>query len=197
MFLLDQSRRDSAIATTRSVVAVAALVTLAGAFNAAASELELSTRRDGEGVAIIARARLTVSIEAAWQVLTDYERYPAFLPDMASSKVMSREANRLVVEQRGEMRFLWIRMPLLVTMKVVETSPTRVESTLISGTLRELRGRYDLVRDASGLQFVYSARVVPADEHSSLFDHVAIRANVSRQLEALVREIERAGQKRE
>ena len=186
MLFLDQPRRHLAVAATCGALAL-------GAASAYAGDLELTTRRDGDGIEINARARLSGSAESAWKVLTDYERYAAFIPDLHTSKIVSRIANRLVVEQRGEARFLWFKLPMIATLAVTETAPVRVESQLMRGTLREMRGRYELVNDADGLRFVYTGRLVPDAEQRGLFDHVAIRANVTRQLEALVREIDRAG----
>lgn len=156
-----------------------------------ADDLVFQAQRTGDAVEMRASVTMRVDPLRAWRVLTSYERYSEFIPDVASSRVLSREGDRVVLEQRGRARFLWMSQPMLARLEVVETPPTLVESRLLSGTVRELRGRYELATVGNAVRLVYIGRVVPDDDHIGLLDLVAIRTHASRQFRALVREIER------
>lgn len=165
------------------------LLTSAGAL--ASAEIEFRAERHGNAVDIQAGALLQGDQSVIWRVLTDYGRYSQFIPGMASSEVVRRQGNNLVVEQRGEVNLLWVRRPMVATLSVVEDAPRSVESTLLSGTLKQMRGRYELTPREDGVQLTYVGRIVPHDEDVGLVDLLAIRGNTSRQFSALVREIER------
>lgn len=171
----------------------AVVLFLAFTASASANDLALRASRNGEAVDITASATLSVPTETAWRVLTAYDRYASFIPDMDSSRVLSREGARAVVEQRGSARWLWMSQPVVVQFSVFESPPSLVVSKLISGTIRDMQGRYELVRDADRVKLLYSGRIVPDDTNVGYFDLLAVRANASRQFSALVEEIERAG----
>ena len=159
----------------------------------AVDPIVLEATRRGHALEILASATLEVELPVAWRVLTDYERYVQFIPDLQTSRVLRRDGAELILEQRGEARFLWLRFPLAVRLAVTEEAPRRVESRLLDGTVREMVGRYELSPSASGARLIYTGRIVPEDERTGPIDAAIIRATVSRQFTALVREIERVG----
>ena len=92
---------------------------------------KFSTERKGPAVEIQASAELHGNADAIWKVLTDYPRYSEFVPGMQSSRVLKRDGNQVVLEQRGEVSLLWVKRPLEVTLAVVEDPPRSVESMLL------------------------------------------------------------------
>ena len=160
---------------------------------AQAADIRLDTHRRGDAIEISASAVIAADPDKAWAILTDYDRYPGFIPDLTSSRVVERDGSRLVIEQQGEVHFLWIRIPLAVRMAVVETPIRDVHSILISGTVQELEGHYELEPTALGVRLTYIGRIVPDAADRSVLDHFAIRTSVSRQFGALVGEIEQRG----
>ncbi len=159
------------------------------------ADVTLSAAREGDAVDITASATLSVDRDSAWRVLTAYDRYATFIPDMESSRIVSRDGDHVVVEQRGAARWLWLSQPVTIRMAVTETPPVLVLSRLLSGTIRDMRGRYELVRESDRLRLVYTGRIVPDDTQVGYFDLLAVRANASRQFTALVHEIERVGRR--
>lgn len=160
---------------------------------AVAHDVDVDTHRRGEVIEVRAVATLLASPRVAWQVLTDYDRYSSFIPDLQVSRVVSREGSKLVLEQKGDMRFLWFRIPHEVRLSVTESPPAVVEARLISGTVRAMEGRYEVRSEGNGAKLTYAGRIVPDEEHRGLLDSTVIRANVSRQFNALVKEIEQRG----
>jgi Polyketide cyclase / dehydrase and lipid transport len=174
-------------------VGVLAVVTLlvACAAHAAPAEIVVEATREGDAYVIAARGDLDADAGLAWRVLTEYDRYPAFVPDLHSSRTVSRGAGGAVVEQRGEMRFLWVRVPLEVRYEIRERPPSVVESRATSGSFREMTGRYELVQNGSTLRVAYTGRLVPDFALPPLIGTIAVRRNVERQFTAMIGEIER------
>lgn len=158
----------------------------------AASEYSFKAERQGRAVQLRARVLLRGELSTVWRVLTDYDAYSRFIPGMQQSKVVVRLGNTATVEQHGEVQLLWVKRPLHVLLSVVEEPMRSVESTLLSGSVKYFRGRYELSSVGDSVQLDYLGEVVPDDDDQvGLVELVAIRANSARQFEALVREIER------
>jgi ribosome-associated toxin RatA of RatAB toxin-antitoxin module len=166
------------------------LLYLAGA--AGAADPRFDARWSGEAVELTGHADVPADVETAWRVLTDYDEYPRFIPDLAVSRTLSRSGGSAVVEQRGEARWLLFRQPLAVTFTVTETAPNLVRSRAVSPSFRDLESRYELQPlPGGGVRLEYSGRFVPAAGALRLIDLAAARSNLGRQFEALVREITR------
>jgi len=168
----------------------AVAIVLATADTACEDRVRVEAHREGEAVIVEARAALHVDLAMAWEVLTGYDRYPQFIPDLTSSRVLSRSGSDVVVEQKGQFAFLVFRLPLEVTMNVSERPRTGISSRAIGGTFREMTGSYELAQAGEDLQLTYSGRMVPRFGLLSLMGTAAVKAAVEKQFGALVREMQ-------
>jgi ribosome-associated toxin RatA of RatAB toxin-antitoxin module len=153
--------------------------------------IQVEARREGEAVLVKASARLTADLTRAWEVLTDYERYAQFVPDLKSSRVISRSGHVAIVDQRGEAGFFLFHYPVEVQLEVTEQPYQRVTSRALSGNFKEMVGVYELLDQPDGLRFEYSGRLVPSFRLPPLIGVAAVRSAVEKQFSALVREIQR------
>jgi len=165
------------------------LMVLAAGDAAGADQVSVSAHREGEAVIVEARASLRVDLGMAWEVLTGYDRYAQFIPDLTSSRVLSRSGSDVVVEQKGQLGFLVFRLPMEVTMSISERPRTGISSHAIAGTFREMTGNYALTQAGDDLQLTYSGRMVPRFGLLSLIGTAAVKAAVEKQFGALVREM--------
>jgi len=157
----------------------------------AAQDLRIeSTRHDGI-VEIHATADLAADRGTAWRVLTDYGSYPAFIPDLRESRVVSRNGASVVVEQAGTAALGPLRIPLEITFQIQELPRDGIESRAVSGSLRALESRYALTDREHGVRLRYAGRVRPGFPLFGSLGQSAIEDNVARQFRALVDEIER------
>ena len=186
-FTKSSTRERSCAASVFALGAFAVLLLAAGA--AHSQEVTIRTTRAGDTFEIEARVVMAVPRETAWQVLTDYERLPEFIPGLHKSHVLSRTANRLLLEQRGELRFFIFSVPMEVRMEVEERPLEAVLSKALSGTVRAMRGRYDLAAVAEGTEFRYRGTIVADLGIPGFLGEVIVRSNVEAQFNAMVREI--------
>ena len=168
----------------------AALIVLAASDAAGANPVSVEAHREGEAVVVEARAALHVDLAMAWEVLTGYDRYTQFIPDLTLSRVLSRSGGEVVVEQKGQLAFLVFRLPVEVTMNVSERPRTGISSRAVAGTFREMTGSYTLEQAGDDLQLTYSGRMVPRFGLLSLMGTAAVKAAVEKQFGALVREMQ-------
>ena len=97
-------------------------------------------------------------------MLTDYDRYAEFIPDLQVSRVVARDGAKITVEQSGDAALWLFKVPVHVTFEVNELPPDRLRSRTVAGSVRVLASSYVLVPDASGLRLDYAGQIVPGFE---------------------------------
>jgi ribosome-associated toxin RatA of RatAB toxin-antitoxin module len=160
---------------------------------AAGATIAIDAQRHGDAVDVQATAALAVDADTAWRVLTDYGRYPEFIPDLRSSHVVARHGSLVTVEQTGDVAFWPFRFPVTVNFEIHEAPPGNLESRAVAGNLRALTSSYVLTPVSAGIRLDYSGHV---DSGFALFgdiERAAIERTVTRQFRALADEIERRG----
>ena len=175
-----------------SVLAVALLVAAHAVPGLAAEDVLVEAERAGEGVEVRARALIAAPQPLIWEVLTNYEQLPSFIPGIAKSAVRSRQGGKVTIDQSGEASFLVFSFPINVRLEVTEGAPDWVASRAVSGNLRRMNGRYDIQPDArGGVLLRYSGVIEPDFELPPLIGTAALRSMVEQQFMAMVAEIER------
>jgi len=164
---------------------------LAVARGAEAATIVLNAVRQGDAIAIEASAQLRADAGTAWRVLTAYDRYPEFIPDLHTSRVVARRGNTVTVEQTGTARVWVFPLPLEITFEVAEYPPNGLRSHAISGTLNALESSYALTPAAWGVRLEYVGQVAPGFGFFGPLELQAVKANAARQFNALADEIER------
>jgi carbon monoxide dehydrogenase subunit G len=158
---------------------------------AQAQDLSVRTGRDGEFVTISAWAVMRVDPQVAWTVLSDYDQLAKFIPDMKSSRVLSRHGNVVLVEQKGDVGFLFYKEPVIVVLEVHEEPPSRISARGLEGNVRGLETRYELSTSASGVRLDYSGRFDPDFAIPPLIGMPIVNRLIERRFRAMVTEIQR------
>jgi len=71
---------------------------------APAAEVTVHATRNGDILEVVAVAELEGDIARTWRVLTDYSRIAEYVPNLETSRVVSRDRNSTVVDQKGKAR---------------------------------------------------------------------------------------------
>jgi ribosome-associated toxin RatA of RatAB toxin-antitoxin module len=176
-----------------SSLAVAFLAAAHAAPGAAAEDVVIEAERRGESIEVRAHALIAAPPALIWEVLTDYERLPGFIPGISKSVVRERQGSQLVLEQTGEARFLVFSFPIEVRYEVIESPPDWVSSRAVAGNLRRMNGRYDLQPSQARGNIVlrYHGEIEPNFALPPIVGVVALRSMVEQQFSAMVAEIER------
>jgi hypothetical protein len=155
-----------------------------------AATIDVRIDRSGDTVLIEAHARLDADLATSWDVLTDYAHYPAFIPGMRSSRVVSRQGARATVEQASD--GLWLfAAPMHVVYAVIEAPPSRVDSRIVSGCECTLDSRYSLAHVDSAVTLAYAGRLTLGGGLFAPVERAAAGRAVVREFRALAEEIER------
>jgi hypothetical protein len=157
-----------------------------------AAEVTVNATRSGETLQVEASAEFEGSLARAWKVLTDYGRLAEYVPDLRVSRVLSRDRNSVLVEQKGTARFLFWSYPMDVQLAIVEHPYDRVESRSVAGNFREMQNAYRLEMRGGRVHLRYSGRMVPDFEVPPLIGTLIFQNHVESTFRALVDEMERA-----
>jgi hypothetical protein len=172
-------------------IAFAWVLSVAAAQPAAAAKITVSAERHGDVIDIHASTVLNAGGAAAWRVLTDYSRYPEFIPDLRASRIVARQGATVTVEQSGDATLWLFKLPLDITFEINEFPPNGLQSRAVAGNLRALASSYYLTPVASGVRLDYEGHIAPGFEILGDVEQAAVERNVARQFQALADEIER------
>ncbi len=149
-----------------------------------------ATRRD-EALEVVCRALLDAPLDLVWQTLTDYSRLAEFIPGMRRSRVIERRGAVTVVEQSGEVGFLFFTFPIDVTLASTERPPHALEVSMLKGNLKRLEGAYRIEPQGDGRILLTWDGIVEALSMPPLLGELVMRSNIEDQFRGMVREIER------
>ena len=185
-------QRGGTLVRLRALFAVA--LAAVAAHQAGASPITINTERRGDMIDIRASALLRADAATAWRVLTDYNRYTEFVPDLRSSRVTARRGATVMVEQSGDARLWQLHIPIEITFEITEIPPYLLHSRAVAGSLKWLVSSYTMAPTRYGLRLDYVGHVIPGWEFLGQIEQSAIQQNIARQFQALADEIERATQ---
>jgi len=183
---------------------VLSVVLLDAAAAASARLSRFDVTHDAAGYRIDASADLDADQAVVWETLTDYERLPQFVPGIRRVRVLEsrEEAGRqhLVVEQSGELRFLFFSRRVAVLLDVQQQPRSRVDAHALprppvrgtdESSLQHFEGTYTLRPIPGGVQLGYRARFEPEFSLPPILGPLAVRVTMQAQFEAMLAEIDR------
>jgi carbon monoxide dehydrogenase subunit G len=158
----------------------------------AATDFSVRAERRESAVHVVARATLDAPLELVWSTLTDYDHLGEFIPGIATSRLLEYRGRAAIVEQHGAARFLFVSIPIDVTVESVEFPRERIEIHVLKGNLRRLDGGYRIELLPSGaLVLHWNGLIEPGPPLPPIVGELALRRQVERQFAGMVREIER------
>lgn len=180
-------------AAVRSGIVLALAAAVAGAAQAA-KDVSITTTKRGSAVEVDARATLHVPLALIWETLTDYNHLAEFILGISRSRLREYRGTAAIVEQAGEARFLFFRIPINVVVESREFAPDAIEVRVLQGNLKQLHGRYQVETGAvpgGALTLHWFGVIEPEMPLLPVVGEMALRANVSDQFLGMVDEIER------
>lgn len=168
-----------------------ALAVAAAQRDASAATIALNAEHHGDAIYIRASTLLKADAATAWLVLTDYNRYSEFIPDLRVSRIVARNGATVTVEQSGDAALWLVKLPLDITFEIIERPPFGLQSRAVAGSLRALTSSYTLTPVGAGVRLDYEGQVAPRFEFFGDIEQLAVPQNIARQFQALADEIER------
>lgn len=148
----------------------------------------------------VGRFSLVVPVPAAvaWEALTDFDRMAAFVPNLETSHVVSRENNIVLVAQRGKLDFGPLSIPFQSERRVeMRPGDGMLISRAVSGSARHMVSEMRLTPEAAGTRLDYRLELIPDRWLPSSLGMSVLRRELAEQFTALAQEMLRRQQRRQ
>ncbi len=157
---------------------------------ASSSPGEVHIERRGGQFLVQARSEVDADSATIWATLSDYDHLAQFIPNMSSSRTISRNGAEAVVEQKGIMSFGPIRRSFTVRFAVTEHWHESISLSGAGDDLELFDARYDIVPlTPHRSTIVYEATIVSRLPVPSFLGLTAMRSTISSQFGALIQEV--------
>lgn len=123
-----------------------------------AAEMQATVRQDGNILIVNGWLAVAVDNALAWQVLTDYESFPTFVPGIRVNRILSSQGNRKLVEQQGEVLAGSLRMPYGGQMLIQESPGLGLQIRFLSGLFKDVEGEWR-IESRKPLKLSYQMRM--------------------------------------
>lgn len=99
---------------------------------------------DGSEGNYTARVLVKASPAKAWEVLTDYNNFDRFLPNVASSQLLEANGNIKIFEQVNSVQVLVINKKTRIRIATTESYPKQINFRIVNGDLKSLNGKWTI-----------------------------------------------------
>ncbi|PSO50576.1 MAG: cyclase [Cyanobacteria bacterium SW_9_44_58] len=111
---------------------------------------------------IISQIAIAHPRESIWQVLTDYESLPEFIPNLEKSERLEPpEQDKVRLEQVGKQRFMKMNFSARVVLDLTEIPPERIDFEMVEGDFKAFSGYWALQPNDNATALIYSIFVWP------------------------------------
>ena len=157
---------------------------------ASASDASVS----GENGQYVGQVLVNGSRDTVWAVLTDYNHFDSFLPNVEESHQLQSNGNRVVFEQVNVFRVATLTHRNRVVVTALENYPNQISFSVTDDEVKTLRGTWQ-IKPMPSNQVLITHQVL-IDPGPSIFRGVYLnvyRNQLKNTLTALKQEIERRG----
>lgn len=175
---------------------LASLLVFSGSAMAQSPKSEVVVKRvntSGQQVfEVTAKGSVKATPEAVWKVLTDYESMPEFVPDLEKTKVLSRTGNRVILEQAGVARFLFLSRTIHLVVQAAEEPITAIDISLVTGDMLVYSCRWEMTAlPDGGTRIDYTGKMVPKFYVPGMLGSNIIKRDIERMMAAVLQRLDR------
>ena len=175
------------------LAATLSIALLLHSFAADAADPDWTITVDKRGSTFIVDAHLDFAapLRTAWEVFTDFDHMTAILSNLTASRIVSRTANTLVVQQEGLARYGFFSYPFTSEREIRLEPMKRIVARQLSGNARSFSSELQLSPGGNGTEVRYHAEMVPDSGIARTFGGPFIRHEIEEQFNAMAAEMTR------
>jgi carbon monoxide dehydrogenase subunit G len=125
-------------------------------------DVSVSVRKNGDTIMVDVSFNVAASPQEAWSVLTDFDRMNEFISNLQSSKVVSRNGNKLQVAQVGKAARGLFSFAFDSVREIELTPYSTIRSHLLSGNLQKMDGTTLLSPQGNGTHVEFHGESIPS-----------------------------------
>ncbi len=137
----------------------------------------------------------TGNLDSAWSVLTDYENFSNFLPNVASSKVIDTQGNQKIFEQVSIVDLWLFTEQSTLQISAKETQKQKIDFQMVKGDLKNLQGTWQLEQVTDNqILITHTVKVQPKSTTEKPLFFGFYESSLETTLEAISQEITKRSQ---
>ncbi|ELS02297.1 oligoketide cyclase/lipid transport protein [Xenococcus sp. PCC 7305] len=130
------------------------------------------------------------NLDTAWEVLTDYNNFQNFLPNIISSEIIQEEGDRKVFEQINKVDLWLFEEQFTVQIASTENKPQKIDFQIVEGDLEQLQGTWQIEKiTANQILVTHTVKVQPESNTEKLFFYGIYESTLEETLDAIAQEI--------
>jgi len=157
-----------------------------------AAPIDVQVREGPDRIVVTAAATIDADVATTWEVLTDYARYPDFVPGIRSARVVRREGARVTVEQSGTAFLGFAQLPFSAVYEIAERPTGELWSSAAIDGAGRLDSHYVLRPMGAQTELRYEGSLAVRHAAARPIEGAVARQTIARQFQALANRIERA-----
>lgn len=168
----------------------------AGAAGAAALDLTVDRVAGADGghmYKIASSGTVAAAPATVWRILTDYNRMAEYVPDLKSARVVSRNGDKVVIEQHGAARLLFFSRDIHLIVQVHEQAPNKLDVSLVEGDMKVYQCSWELMPVAAtgGTRVLYNANIEPKFYVPGVVGASLVRKDIAKMMAAVLVRLDR------
>lgn len=181
----------------RALAAAAVLLLALPAFGQEANFRRITVTPTAEGYSCDSEMRIPVPPELAWEVMTDFDSMASWVPNLRSSRVVSREDRTVVIEQVGTAAFGPLSFDFTMERRLALDPPRGMTAVQTKGTLRKYSSMLRLTPERGATRLRYRVDIEPGALLSVILTRDFVEHELREQFAAIAREMVRRQTARE
>jgi carbon monoxide dehydrogenase subunit G len=154
------------------------------------SRNEVRVEQHGDRFVVHAQSEVDADKATIWSTLSDYDHLAQFIPDISSSRTISRNGAEAVVEQKGSASIGPMHRTFTLRFTVREQLAESISLSGAGDDFELFDARYDIVSlTPHRSRIVYEATIVPRLPVPSFLSLLALRSMISSQCRAVIQEV--------
>jgi len=170
-------------------VMVAAVLGLGPAAAQEGGLRRMDVRQTPEGYAADAVLWVPVPREKAFAVLIDFEHMADWVPNLQSSRVLTRAPGRATVEYEGAVRYGFLTIPFRTRRQIEFSSATSIRTTQTQGSMKRHESRMDFAVEGTGTRIDYHVEMDPNALAALVMSERRVASELSEHVKAIAAEI--------
>lgn len=130
-------------------------------------------------------------LKTAWSVLTDYDNFKNFLPNVVSSQVIESNGNKKVFDQVNMIQAFIFTKTIRFRIASTETYPQQIAFKMLEGDVKSLEGVWELKVISNQVLIEHQVNIDPGDAGERELFFMLYPDNLAANLEAFKLEIKR------
>lgn len=164
--------------------------------NVAEPEVKVSITRGEETlINVEAVMHVAVSPQEAWAVLSDFDHFAEFVPNMQESRIVSKPGEPLLVAQKGKARYVLLSFSYESLREFELLPPDTIKSRVLKGNMKRMETVTKITPESGGSRIHYRNEAVPSFWVAPLIGSAFIRHETAEQFSAILREMLRRKEK--